>query len=137
MFDWDTLNAEVISEFRANGGKVARFGELPVVILHTIGAKSGKVREIPLIVVQDGDEMLLFGTKAGSPTHPVWYYNLRAHPRITIEFGEGRFTANVLELPEAEADGKVRQMAEANDQFADYMKSAAPRRIPVFSIVRI
>ena len=86
MFDWSTLNAEVIAEFRANGGRVARFGELPVVILHTIGAKSGRVREVPLIVVVDDDEMLLYGTKAGATTHPDWYFNLRAHPQITVEY---------------------------------------------------
>ncbi len=137
MFDWESLNREVIAEFRANGGKVARFGDLPVVILHTIGAKSGKVREIPLIIVADGDELLLFGTKAGSPTHPVWYYNLKAHPRITVELGTERFTADLVELPEAGAAGKVRHMADTNEHFAGYVKSAAPRRIPVFSIERV
>jgi hypothetical protein len=49
--DWATFNTAVIAEFRANGGEVARFGGLPVVIVHTIGAQSGKVREIPSIPV--------------------------------------------------------------------------------------
>jgi deazaflavin-dependent oxidoreductase (nitroreductase family) len=137
MFDWKPLNAEVIAEFRANGGKVARFGDLPIVILHTIGAKSGQVREVPLIVVIDDGATLLYGTKAGATTHPDWYFNLRAHPQITVEYGSERFTANVVPLDEAEAAKKVRSQAESVPQFAEYVAAAAPRVIPVFSIERI
>ena len=136
MFDWKPLNAEVVAEFRANDGKVARFGDLPVVILHTIGAKSGRVREVPLIVVIEGDEMLLYGTKAGATTHPDWYFNLRANPKIEVEFGTETFTANVVELPVVDAARKVRRQAEAVAQFAEYVASALPRVIPVFSIER-
>ena len=136
MIDWKPLNADVIAEFRSNEGKVAWFGDLPVVILHTIGARSGEVREIPLIVVLDGDDMLLFGTKAGSHTHPDWYFNLRANPRITIEYGTERFTADVVELSEADAERKVQKQARSTPLLVEYLKSAAPRVIPVFSINR-
>ena len=137
MLDWKTLNQEVISEFRTNGGKVAQFGDLPVVILHTIGARSGKVREVPLIVIREGEEMLLFGTAAGASKHPDWYFNLRAHPRIEIELGTERFTADVIELPEPEARQKVEFQVGSVPQFAAYVESAAPRTIPVFSIARV
>jgi len=137
MMDWKTLNPEVIAEFRANAGRVARFGDLPVVILHTIGSKSGRTREVPLIVVLDGRRMLLFATSAGSSKHPDWYFNLRANPCITVEYGLETFTANVLELPEAERSKKVERQARTTPQFAAYLKSAAPRAIPVFSIERI
>jgi deazaflavin-dependent oxidoreductase (nitroreductase family) len=136
MFDWKTFNPEVIAEFRANGGKVARFGGLPMVILHTIGARSRKVREVPLIVVLDCDETLIFGTAAGSTKHPDWYFNLRANPRISVEYGDEQFTAEVVELLGAAAEQKIEQQAAATPQFADYMKSAAPRTIPVFTITR-
>ena len=135
MIDWKPLNAEVVAEFRANAGKVARFGDLPLVILHTIGAKSGRVREVPLIVVIEGDEMLLYGTKAGATTHPDWYFNLKANPQITVEFGSESFRANVVQLPEAER--RIRSHAESTPQLAQYVSSAAPRVIPVFSINRI
>jgi deazaflavin-dependent oxidoreductase (nitroreductase family) len=134
MFDWQTLNAEVIAEFRAHGGKVARFGDLPVVILHTVGAKSGRVREVPLIAVFDDEEMFLYGTNAGAPTHPDWVFNLRAHPRITVEYRTERFTADVVELPEPDAQRKLQRQAATVPQLADYVSSAAPRVIPVFSI---
>lgn len=135
--DWATLNAEVIAEFRSRGGKVARFGDNPVVILHTIGARSGRVHEIPLVVVLEGDEMRVFATAAGSTEHPGWYFNLKAQPRITIEYGTESFTADVVELGEAEARRKLQEQASAAPQFADYVASAAPRRIPVFSITRV
>jgi deazaflavin-dependent oxidoreductase (nitroreductase family) len=136
VFEWKTLNPEVVAEFRANGGKVARFGDLPVVILHTIGARSGKLREVPLIVVLDGDERLLFGTSAGAPKHPDWYFNLKATPRITVEYGTERFAADVVEL-EGDAAERKRQAQTGTPQFSEYMKSAAPRTIPVFSIERV
>jgi len=135
--DWSELNPRVIAEFRANGGKVAQFGDLPVVILHTIGARSGKVREIPLIVILEGDEMLLYGTAAGAPKHPAWVFNLKAHPRISIETGTETFTADVVQLPEAEERRRVGAQVRAIPQFAAYVKSAAPRAIPVFRIARV
>ncbi len=137
MFDWHELNAEVIAEFRANDGKVARFGDLPVAILHTLGAKSGLRREIPLIVVREGEQVLIFGTKAGSPTHPAWYYNLKAHPRIEIELGDERFIADVVEVPEAESEVLIGKLVNTIPRFAAYVESAAPRRVPVFSIERV
>jgi len=137
MYDWSALNKEVIAEFRASAGKVSRFGDSPVVVLHTIGAKSGKVREVPLIVVLDGEEKLIFGTSAGAARHPDWYFNLKANPRITVEYGTERFDAEVLELPEAEARQKRQDQASSVPQFAEYVASAAPRVIPVFSIKRI
>lgn len=137
MYDWGSLNKEVIAEFRANGGRVARFGDSPVAILHTIGAKSGKLREVPLVVVRDGDEKLVFGTSAGAARHPGWYFNLKANPRITVEYGTERFAADVLELPERAARQKLHDQASAVPQFAEYVASAAPRVIPVFSIQRV
>jgi deazaflavin-dependent oxidoreductase (nitroreductase family) len=137
MMNWSKLNPDVIAEFRANGGRVAMFGDRPVVILHTLGAKSGKVREIPLVVVPEGDEMLLFGTAAGAPRHPDWYHNLKAHPRITVELGVERFEADVVELPDADARARVAAQAASTDPFADYVKSASPREIPVFTIRRV
>jgi len=131
--DW---NAQIISEFRANGGKVAQFGDAPLVILHTIGAKSGQVREIPLVALVDGDDLFVFASKAGAPTHPDWYHNLKAHPEITVEYGTESFAAHVTELPEDEGQARLRQQAALMPQFGEYVTSAAPRIIPAFRIER-
>jgi deazaflavin-dependent oxidoreductase (nitroreductase family) len=135
--DWLQLNREVIEEFRSNGGQVARFGGLPVVILHTIGARSGTVMEVPLIAIADGEDILLFGSAGGSPNHPSWYYNLRANPDIDVEYGTERFAVHVVQLPDEEARARVKVQAGISGQFAGYLESAAPRVIPVFSIRRV
>ena len=89
--DWVSFNQEIVEEFRAKGGRVARFGDLPVIILHTIGAVSGAVRLTPLIPVFDGDDMFVFATAAGAPKDPAWVANLLATPRITIESADGDY----------------------------------------------
>ncbi len=137
MNEREGFNAQVIAEFRANGGKVAQFGDQPMVILHTIGARSGEEREIPLAVGVDGDELLVFANDGGAPRHPSWYFNLKAHPRIEVEMGADRFQADVVELPEAEAQRKRDAVASAEPQFAKSVEAAAPRAIPVFSITRV
>jgi len=129
--DW---NRTVIEEFRANEGEVAQFGDAPVVILHTIGAKSGERREIPL--VGDGGELTGFASKAGAPTNPDWYHNLKANPDITVEYGAESFDAKVEELPEADAQARLQSQASLIPTFGDYVVSAAPRIIPAFSITR-
>ena len=134
MNDW---NRTVIEEFRANEGKVAQFGDAPVVILHTIGAKSGELREIPLVaLVGDEGDLTVFASKAGSPTNPDWYYNLKANPDITVEYGAESFDAKVEELPAADAQARLQSQAALIPTFGDYVVSAAPRIIPAFSITR-
>lgn len=133
MSDW---NQQIIAEFRANGGKAAQFGDAPLVILHTVGAKSGQVREIPLVALVEGDALYVFASKGGAPTNPDWYFNLKANPTITVEYGTDTFTAEVVELPADEAAAKLQAQAALMPQFGAYVTSAAPRVIPAFSITR-
>ncbi|HUF97891.1 MAG TPA: nitroreductase/quinone reductase family protein [Ilumatobacter sp.] len=133
MSDW---NLAIIEDFRANGGKASQFGDAPLAILHTIGAKSGKVREIPLVALVEGDEITVFASKGGAPTDPDWAYNVRARPVITVEYGTDTFTATVTELPEDDGQAKLRRQAALMPQFGEYITSAAPRVIPAFSITR-
>ena len=131
-----SFNATVIEEFRANGGKVAAFGDAPMVILNTIGAKSGEVRPTPLVALIEPDAMYVFASKAGAPTNPAWYHNLVAEPEITVEYGAESFAALVEELPEAEGQEKLAAQAALMPQFNEYIENAAPRVIPAFRINR-
>lgn len=133
MSDWNT---QIIAEFRASGGKAAQFGDAPLVILHTIGAKSGELREIPLVALVEGDTLYVFASKGGATTNPDWYFNLKATPSITVEYGTDTFTANVVELSADEAAAKLQAQAALMPQFGEYIKTAAPRAIPAFSITR-
>ncbi len=131
------FNREIVEEFRANGGRVARFGDLPVIVLHTIGARSGEVRLTPLIPVFDGDDMFVFATAAGAPTDPAWCLNLLAHPRITVESADGEFVADVVPVAPDDAQRMIDERAATTPQLAEYVVSAAPRRIPVFSFTPV
>ena len=76
--DW---NHQVIEEFRANEGKVSgRLSGVSLLLLTTIGAKSGQRRVVPLGYLTDGKRLIIVASKQGAPTHPDWYYNLLAHP---------------------------------------------------------
>lgn len=133
MSDW---NSEVMAEFRANGGKVEQFGDAPMIILGTIGAKSGKLREIPLVYLPDGERFVVFASKAGAPDNPDWAYNLRANPRIEVEVGTEKFAATVTEVTGSERDDLFAKQAELMPQFAEYEEKAGDRVIPVFAISR-
>ena len=84
--DWNT---KIIEEFRANGGKVESFGNAPILILHTTGAKTGQERESPVLYRERGDDLVMFASFAGAPVNPAWYHNLVAHPDATVELGTG------------------------------------------------
>ena len=75
--DW---NEKIIEEFRANRGQVESFGNAPLLILHTTGAKTGQERESPVLYRSQGDDLIVFASFAGAPVNPAWYHNLVAHP---------------------------------------------------------
>jgi deazaflavin-dependent oxidoreductase (nitroreductase family) len=84
-----TGNEEIIAEFRANGGRVGgTLAGTPMILVHHRGARSGIERVTPLAGTPDGDgRYVVVASNGGSPTHPAWYHNLKADPRITIEAG--------------------------------------------------
>ena len=133
----NAYNQTIIDEFRANNGKVAQYAGYPLVILHTVGAKSGEIHLVPLVLIIEDDAMLLLGSAAGAKKHPAWVFNLRANPEITIELGSERFTARLNELAAREAQEQVSRQLENSDQYAHYVETAAPREIPVFRIERL
>lgn len=136
MQDW---NQQVMAEFRANGGKVGAFGDNPVLLLHTVGAKSGAERVTPLCYLPEGDSLHIFASKAGAPTHPAWYHNLRANPSARIELGtearDGIETHAVVatEVIGSERDRLYAAQVAAMPQFAEY-EEKTDRKIPVVAL---
>ena len=130
-------NHAIIEEFRANSGKVGgRFEHSTLLLLHTIGAKSGKERINPVACVADGDLLMIVASKAGAPTHPDWYHNLLAHPLVTVEFGTEQFQAQAAVAPEPERTRLYAKMVEKNPGFAEYQKKTT-RVIPVITLTRV
>lgn len=131
---WKKFNAAVIDEFRREGGKVARFGDLPLIILRTVSAISGQRLDVPLIPVFYEQLMFVFATNAGSQQDPGWVENLRSQPQITAEYEQSIVQANIAELPRADADVLLQAKAVDSQQLQDYLKSALPRLVPVFEV---
>jgi deazaflavin-dependent oxidoreductase (nitroreductase family) len=126
--DW---NSKIIAEFRANGGKVGGpFEGAPLLLLHTVGAKTGQSRVTPVMYQDIGDGVAVFASKAGAPTNPAWYHNLLANPRISAEIGTGtvEVVARVAEGPERERIWEAQKRAYPG--FADY-ETKTTRQIPV------
>ncbi len=124
------FNAQVIAEFRANEGVVGMLEGMPVLLLHHTGAKSGTGRVNPLAYMQDGGRYVIFASKAGSPTNPDWYYNLKAHPDVKIEVGTDTIDVTASEATGEERERLFNTQAENMPQFAEYAQKT-DRVIPV------
>jgi deazaflavin-dependent oxidoreductase (nitroreductase family) len=125
------FNAQVIDEFRANAGRVGgMFEAMPILLLHHVGAKSGESRINPLAYQADGGRYVIFASKAGAPTNPGWYYNLKAHPDTTIEVGTDTIDVTASEATGEERERLYRTQAERVPQFSEY-ETKTERAIPV------
>ena len=133
MTTWDERNKAVIEEFRANGGKVK--GWAPLILLTTIGAKTGQHRIAPLMLVTDGNRILAVASKGGSPKHPDWYLNLLAHPEVTVEVGSEKFETTARILSGNEREHAFRRAVEVFPPYAEYQKKTE-REIPVIALER-
>ena len=133
----NNFNQKIIAEFRANGGQVGgQFANATLLLLTTIGAKSGQPRTNPVAYTTDGDHLIIIASKGGAPTNPDWYYNIKANPSVTVERGREQFQARAVVAEGTERDRLFRQMAEVMPGFADYQRNTA-RQIPVIVLERV
>jgi deazaflavin-dependent oxidoreductase (nitroreductase family) len=125
------FNARIIDEFRANDGVVGGpFEGATLLLLHHVGAKSGKDRINPLVYNRDGDRYVIFASKAGAPTNPDWYHNLKAHPNVTIEVGTDTIEVVASEATGDERDRLFNAQVKRSPQFGEY-RDKTDRVIPV------
>ncbi|HEY1351255.1 MAG TPA: nitroreductase family deazaflavin-dependent oxidoreductase [Ktedonobacteraceae bacterium] len=131
--DRKNYNHKIIEEFRANQGQVQ--GWAPLMLLTTRGARSGQTRVYPLMAVAYGEHFLAIASKGGAPTHPQWYYNLLAHPRVTVEVGADTLPVNARLLAGEERQQAFARAAEIFPPYAEYQQKTS-REIPVFLLER-
>jgi deazaflavin-dependent oxidoreductase (nitroreductase family) len=121
-----------VEEYEGSGGTEGTTMQgLPVVILTTLGAKSGKLRKTPLMRVADGDEYAVVASLGGAPKHPVWYYNIKAHPEVELQDGPVKRDMVAREVTGAEKARWWDTALKAYPPYADYQKNT-DREIPVF-----
>jgi len=132
--DEKSFNERNIDEFRANHGRVGgQFEGAPLVILHSVGARSGEPRTNIMMYQADGDRYLIFASKAGADDNPAWYWNLKANPDARIEVGDDIVDVHATELDGDERDQKYALQAERYPGFADYERKTS-RTIPVVAL---
>jgi deazaflavin-dependent oxidoreductase (nitroreductase family) len=127
-----------VEQYESSGGTRANTlldTGMPVIIVTTRGAKSGKLRKIPLMRVEHDGEYALVASMGGSPKHPVWYHNLLADPEVTIQDGPEPFDFRVRELSGDERAEWWDRAVAAYPPYAEY-QTRTERRIPVFVATR-
>jgi deazaflavin-dependent oxidoreductase (nitroreductase family) len=137
MSQLNDFNQRIIDEFRANQGKVSgQFANAPLLLLTTIGAKTGRSLTKPLAYTKDGGKIVIIASYAGAPKNPAWFNNLVANPVVTVELGGERFQARATVVSGAERQRLYDNQATQMSIFADYQKKTT-REIPVVVLERI
>ncbi|GIF13026.1 nitroreductase family deazaflavin-dependent oxidoreductase [Actinoplanes teichomyceticus] len=131
--DWARNQAE---RYEATGGAEANdiLGR-PIVVVTSVGAKSGKLRKTPLMRVEHDGEYLAVGSLGGAPKNPVWVYNLRANPHVEVQDGAQRHDYTARELSGAEREVWWQRAVEAFPNYAEYQEKTE-RVIPIFLLTR-
>ena len=132
--DWARENAEKYIESGGTDG--TELQGRPVILLTSIGAKTGKIRKTPLMRVEHGGEYAVVASLGGAPKNPVWYHNIKAHPRVELQDG----TVNKdYEAREVFGDEKAAWWERAVAAWPDYAnyQTKTDRQIPVFVLTPI
>lgn len=131
------FNESVIAEFRAHGGRVG--GDLagtPIILVHHHGARTRTERVTPLAYSAQADgRLVIAASNGGSPAHPAWYYNLKAHPVIGVELGTETFTALAEEVTGAAHAELWTRLASASPALGEFQTKTA-RQIPLLTLTR-
>ena len=106
-------------------------GPLPTLLLVARGAKSGKLRPLPLLYQDMDGKYVVIGSKGGAPTHAAWYVNLVANPECEIRVGSKRMRARAWTASGDERTRGWKKMAAMYAPYEDYQKQAGARQIPV------
>ena len=134
--DFKAFNETLITEFRENDGKVTGpFEHAPLVLITTVGAKSGNPHTFPVVYTRDGDDLVIIASKAGAPSHPAWFHNLVANPEVTVELPGETYQATAVVTEGEERERLYEAQAALMPNFDEYRK-ATDRVIPVVRLRR-
>jgi deazaflavin-dependent oxidoreductase (nitroreductase family) len=135
MSDMQDWNRQIIEEFRGHEGRVGgQFEGAPLLILHTVGAKTGTARLNPMMYLDLDGHRYVFASKAGADTNPDWYRNLVAHPDVSVEVGTDTQAATATEVTGAARDRIYAEQARRYPGFAEYQEKTS-RVIPVIELI--
>ncbi|WP_393053724.1 nitroreductase family deazaflavin-dependent oxidoreductase [Streptomyces sp. LN549] len=120
-----------VEQYESSGGtEGTTMRDMPVIVLTTLGARSGKIRKTPLMRVEHNGSYAVVASLGGAPKHPVWYHNLTADPRAELQDGPVRRDMTAREVTGDEKALWWERAVEAYPDYADYQKKT-DRQIPV------
>ncbi len=128
---WVRDQVELYESSGGTEGTTLRDTGLPVVVVTSVGARSGKLRKTPLMRVEHGGSYALVASQGGAPKHPVWYHNLVSHPQVDIQDGPVKGSFQVREVSGEERAAWWERAVAAFPDYADYQRRTE-REIPVF-----
>ncbi|WP_159605388.1 nitroreductase family deazaflavin-dependent oxidoreductase [Agromyces humi] len=131
---WARRQAETFEA--SNGEKANTLRGLPIVLLTSVGAKTGKLRKTALMRVEHDGAYAVVASLGGAAKHPVWYWNLKKHPHVELQDGAERHDYEARELEGAEREEWWVRAVEAYPPYADYQRKT-DRLIPVFLLTRV
>lgn len=135
--DPNDFNQNLIAEFRENQGKLTGpFADRPILLLTSIGAKSGKQRTMPLMYTRDGDNLVVIASKGGAETNPDWYYNLVANPMAMVELPDESIAVRARKATGEERDRLYAEQVAQLPFFGTYQEQTT-RTIPLFVLERV
>jgi deazaflavin-dependent oxidoreductase (nitroreductase family) len=121
---------------QSGGTRGVELKGMPVVLLTTIGAKSGKLRKTPLMRVEHNGEYAVVASLGGAPKHPVWYFNIVKNPRVELQDGTASGDYDAREVSGDEKAIWWQRAVAAYPDYADYQRKT-DRAIPVFVLTPI
>lgn len=122
---------------RLTGGRVSSVYPVPVMLLTTTGAKTGKPRTLPLVYLDDGDAIILIASNYGRTSHPAWYRNLVANPKVEVLAGKKSGTYSASEITDAAERDRVWDLAlDMYAGYGDYEGRAGDRTIRLVRLER-
>jgi deazaflavin-dependent oxidoreductase (nitroreductase family) len=133
-WDWVRKDADRIMESGSTDGSEMK-GK-PIILLTTIGAKSGKIRKTPVMRVEHGGEYAVVASLGGAPKNPVWYYNIKAHPQVELQDGADTKDYEAREVFGDEKAAWWERAVEAWPDYAEY-QTKTDRQIPVFVLTPV
>jgi F420H(2)-dependent quinone reductase len=125
---------EQVELYESSGGKEGNTlmdTGMPVILLTTLGAKSGKIRKTPLMRVEHDGKYAIVASQGGAPKHPVWYFNVKSHPVVELQDGPVKQEMTAREVTGAEKAEWWDRAVAAYPPYADYQEKTS-REIPVF-----
>jgi len=127
-------NRKLIEDFRADGG--VSMGDRPLLLLTTVGRRSGQRRTSPMMYVRDHDRLLVVASNNGATSDPLWYRNLLANPAVTVELPGQTYPALAKPLEGEDYDRQWAAIQAKYPFFTEHQERAGNRHIPIVALTR-